>query len=615
MSLLIHPNDPNKMNWIDGKHDFGETVCIDGISATRERFKTKEGLFKEKYIFTNETDFDLFTQKGDIGIYTPFNDNYESADICMTNRCHTHIWCGFNSSYIMALRMGGKAPHLGLFLTQGSLDTYSVERDKNEISNDRGDFILHPTPIHLKPGESFIIEWELFWHNGKEDFYRQIKKYSNYIGIHAEKFTLYKGENMNFCIKANNLTGIEIKCNGRPVQYEINDKHTIKIKYKTERIGKQKFIIKIGGTITKASFMVLPNLMTFAKTRCHFIVNRQQYFSGNSPLDGAYLIYDNEEEGIYYNHQNDHNGGRERVGMGILIAKYLQKNKDDFLMASLRKYIEYVKRELFDIKTGEVYNDIRRNNDHYRLYNHPWISLFFLEIYFLTNSKEYLMYSVKAIKMYYKNGGTQFYPIELPMYEIISALKHENEMDIIQELMSLFKEHADFIIQTGTSYPASEVNYEQSIVSPAANCLLQIYRLTMDDKYLLEAKNQLKILELFNAMAPDYHLHETAIRHWDGYWFGKHRMLGDTFPHYWSGVTGNVFLDYYKITKDEKYYIKAINSIRGTLNLIKADGRASCANIFPFKVNGEKADMYDPWANDQDWGLYFALRLDSEYDS
>lgn len=41
----------------------------------------------------------------------------------------------------------------------------------------------------------------------------------------------------------------------------------------------------------------------------------------------------------------------------------------------------------------------------------------------------------------------------------------------------------------------------------------------------MTVKGRIKVLELFNGMQPDYHLYEAAIRHWDGYWFGKKRYL------------------------------------------------------------------------------------------
>ena len=118
----------------------------------------------------------------------------------------------------------------------------------------------------------------------------------------------------------------------------------------------------------------------------------------------------------------------------------------------------------------------------------------------------------------------------------------------------------------------------------------------------------MEVLDLFNGTQPDYHLYENAVRHWDGYWFGKRELYGDTFPHYWSALTGNVFLLYAQITGDAFYEKRAEDSLRGVLPLIFPDGSASCAYVFPQSVNGISGAYYDPYANDQDWGLYFYLR-------
>ena len=129
-----------------------------------------------------------------------------------------------------------------------------------------------------------------------------------------------------------------------------------------------------------------------------------------------------------------------------------------------------------------------------------------------------------------------------------------------------------------------------------------------EQKYLEEARKQLKLLELFNGKQADYHLFENAIRHWDGYWFGKYECYGDTFPHYWSTLSGDVFASYAQITGDKSYEHKAKASLRGCLNLFFIDGMASCAMVYPDTVNGKKAHYYDPWANDQDWALYYAVK-------
>ena len=46
------------------------------------------------------------------------------------------------------------------------------------------------------------------------------------------------------------------------------------------------------------------------------------------------------------------------------------------------------------------------------------------------------------------------------------------------------------------------------------------------------------LLEAFAGQQPDHRLHEVAIRHWDDYWFGKLKVYGDTFLHYWSTENG-----------------------------------------------------------------------------
>ena len=47
--------------------------------------------------------------------------------------------------------------------------------------------------------------------------------------------------------------------------------------------------------------------------------------------------------------------------------------------------------------------------------------------------------------------------------------------------------------------------------------------------------------------------------------------------------------------------------MRNCLCLFTDDGRGSCAYVYPYRINGEKGQFYDEWANDQDFALYFAL--------
>ncbi len=610
MKELILSNDSYQMNWVEGNIEWGTVICKANLTVDKKSYREGD-IIKEEYTFTNHTNREVFTELTDIKIYVPFNDDYTTAQECMERKCHTHIWCGDDIAYIMALRMGGEAPHLGLVLNKGAIHSYSIERDIERISNDRGDFILHPKPFSLSPKESYVIAWTLFPHNGKEDFYKKIVKYCNrFLDVQAENYVLFSGEDVIVKIKANyNFTKeeVEITQNGKKVDFIIKEQ-TIFIKEASEATGEIKYQISVKGVNTFLRLLVLPNLKELVKARCHFITQRQQYNKLNSRLNGAYLIYDNQDNSLFYSSANDYNGGRERVGMGILLAKYLQTQDDPDVDKSLRHYIEYVKRELVNESTGEVYNDYMCNNKRKRLYNSPWFALFYLELYQLYKRSEYLIVAYKIIVYYYENGGTRFYPIELPIIYIISCMSKENMDKEIQVVMEYFKQHADFIAKTGIDYPRSEVNYEQSIVAPAADILFQVYMLTKNQEYLEAAKKQLKVLELFNGRQPDYHLYEVAIRHWDGYWFGKNKMYGDTFPHYWSSLTGIVYRYYSEVTGNKEYQEKFKKSLRATLSLFYPDGTASCAYVYPATVNGQKANFADPYANDQDWGLYYAWK-------
>lgn len=615
MKELIYPQDKYKMNWIDGNTEWGTVKCELPLDVEVKR-KQEGNVIKEKYSFINNTDKDIFTKLTDIGIYTPFNDEYTTAAECMTNKCHAHIWCGGEVSYVMALRMGGGAPHLGMVLNSGSLGGYSVERDISKMSNDRGDFIMHPSPFSLAPGERYTISWTLFFHCGKEDFYKQAAVHcKKFVDVRTEKYVLFRGEDSNIEIKANFAfarNDVEILLGNNPVHFSIKD-NSVYFKADTGSQGEIKYSICISGVHTYLRLIVMPAFSELVRSRCRFIAEKQQYHNRNSHLDGAYLIYDNEEKTLFYSDAYDCNGGRERICMGILLASYLQSAQDGQAERSLLKYIDYVKRELVDECTGEVYNDYMRDNSYKRLYNAPWFSLFYIELYKLYKKQDYLHTAYKIIMYYYANGGEKFYPIELPSVQIIDCLKAENMISEAAALTAQFIRHADYICDTGTNYPASEVNYEQSIVAPAADILLNVYSLTNDKKYLDAAEKQLEILELFNGSQPDYHLYEVAIRHWDGYWFGKKKLYGDTFPHYWSALTANVYYKYAKLTGIKEYFKKAEAAHRGVLSLFMPDGSASCAYVYPVSVNGEKAGFYDPYANDQDWGLYYMLKYSCKY--
>ena len=101
-------------------------------------------------------------------------------------------------------------------------------------------------------------------------------------------------------------------------------------------------------------------------------------------------------------------------------------------------------------------------------------------------------------------------------------------------------------------------------------------------------------LEAFNGSQPSYYLNEVAIRHWDGHWFGKRELFGDTFPHYWSTITGAVYYYYALCTGDSSYQKRAENVVRNNLCLFFEDGKASCAYMCSLRVDTIRSVPEEP---------------------
>lgn len=604
---IVFSEDPKQMNWLREDFPYAKVKCPPEFSAEVQNEKDGDVLTTTIKVSYNGT-HPYFTNAGSIAVSFPMQDRYTDSVTCRDYRCHTHIFCGEHTSYVMALRMGGAAPHLGMVLTKGSLSDYSVERDLEHLSNDRGCFWLHPSAQEFAQGDTMTLEWKIFPHQGRGDFREKLKSFSQVVLVDAEHYVVYPGEKNEVKIEP----AFEAECvtvNGQKVEKSKQD-GVYHYEFESEKTGEYLLTICADEIKTTCRLLVQERPEVLAEKRCEFIIDHQQYHGKIEELKGAYLSYDNEEKMLACTPENDYNAGRERTGMGVLIARALQQNllKDrEKAETSLLEYRDFYLRELVDAKTGLVCNCTGKDNSFVRLYNYPWAVTFFAECWKLWSRKEDLETAVHIVEKYYELGGDHFYPIEMPVVMLCKELEKAGEQEMLEKTKALFRRHADKMIEIGTAYPAHEVNYEQTIVEPAAELILQVYEVTGEEKYLRGAEQQLAVLELFNGQQPDYHLHETAIRHWDGYWFGKRRVFGDTFPHYWSAENGRTFKRYARLTGNKEYAIRAEHSLRGVLSMFFEDGTATCAYLYPYSVNGQKTDFADPYANDQDWGLCMNL--------
>ena len=535
---------------------------------------------EESYEFTNRTSVEQ--PIWGIGVYTPFNDNYPDAATCVTRRCNAHLWCGGHVAYACCLRMGGAAPHLGLVLREGFIGGYSIEGRGllTGGSNIRGTIVLNANGLTLEPGQSQRIAWTLFWHEGWDNFFAQARQVPAFVDV-ASSYTV-AGPVLP-----------QITCSDTQARIAPPEGDLIKIHYGLTRE-------------TWLRVQQIDDVARLVQQRVAFIRDRQQVRQRRSPYYGALLSYDNDLHAQYLNPQwADQDEGRERIGMGVLLAQSVQRWPDEQTKAAVRLHHRFVRTKLQDTD-GTVFGALHDTSQ--RLYNYPWVAQLHLEMYRAFGDPRYLTDCFNTLRAYYQRGGNAFYAIGIPLLDAVETFLAAGREQYAMTLRADFLRHGDRVVSTGLQIPPHEVNYEQTILGPAVTIALECFLLTRDERYLDGARQVLPALEAFNGRQPDHHLHEIAIRHWDGFWFGGKRMWGDTFPHYWSALTGWAFYRFWQATGDESYRRRGRAILLNNLSAFSNDGSARCVYIYPDAVNGNPARCWDPLANDQDWALVFLLQ-------
>jgi hypothetical protein len=642
--------DPYRLNYVAGRRPFGlpfgrftvrEVTCksfkvkarygYQGLDLTVVRLIEGDTI-TESYTFSNPGSGPLAFAAGTLGIRTPFNDRYEKAATCLKKRCHGHIWCGGSSTYILGEPMNACGSCLGLVLLEGEIFHYAVERRWN--SNDRGDFALLLPAVTFQPGENCTVRWQLKKYTDREEFISTLKSCPGFAFVQAERYSVSAGEQVvctvscthpetvKFIFKEETgvaVTAEEIAGSSKKIVFSIDPSFSAG---SGERDAVEK-VLPIGygsGLTTHLVLQVFDNPLAVIDRRLHFLIDHQQVRDKKSKFYGGFLLYDHETEKTFVEDRcfNDRNAARERSGIITSLLAWLIKGVED--KAVYQKYDEavrlalgFVDREICDDR-GVVYENVGyRKLPFQRKYNYGFYALLYTLAYRYTGADYYLQKTCKILREYYRLGGSRFYAINIPMASLIKLLEqstHRDSPGLLAEMKSYFIDHCNYLLARGTSYPRHEVNYEQSIVAPSVDMLLQGFQISGKEKYLAEAERQLRLLEAFSFIQPDFRMNEIAIRHWDGYWFGKRKMYGDTFPHYWSCLNAAVFARYAQIMQDETFTSRADNILLNNLCLIRG-GRGSCAYIYPYWINGKKGGFFDPWANDQDLLIYFNLTFNS----
>ena len=637
LASLVMNGDADRMNWIEGLECWGEIrtnarridggdgwtgaafrdseklpfkgLCEEGgkvvsvydnglLRAEVVRELTRDAL-KERYVFTNVSQAPLYFGRGDLGILATFNDDYAGADECIRRRCSAHVWCGGGNSWVRAVKMGPFPTELALVLSEGSLDWYSVRRVAAEGSNDRGDIVLHPDPFVLQPGESAAVAWTLAAY-GQGGFDEALLRHGGAV-VEFEQETIFPDEQFQ----------VTIREPGGKVRREVHAPE--------KGVGEYAFEFALAdGRTARASGYCSPALDDLVRARVRFIVANQQCLDEKSPLYGAFLPYDNEDGRQCFSAEwRDMNACRERTAMPIMIAKYLQRHGEDAAARrALDLWEQFALREFFDAGTCVVYDGIGKDPHFKRLYNGPQLIGLWKEMYLLKLEAKYLDWIERSIASFYDAGGTNFYPNGCSFSEELVLLRCAGRD--VSRIERQLREHVANIVRNGVRPPAHEVKYEQTIVAPAVTILASYSALVeRDEKAAALLPDLVDMLSRFNGNQPDHRLSEIAIRHWDGYWFGKRHVYGDTL-HQHSALSARAFLWYARAGGDAAWRRRAEHAYRNVLAMFTPDGRATAAYLLPLTVtmvnrDGSLAEPTrrvfgpDPLANDQDSALYNAM--------
>ena len=94
--------DTTRMEFVELRQD-GQTIVsvyqLGPIHAEVRRLVVPDGM-EESYVFKNTENYPVYFLRGHLGILATFNDSYAAASISETKRCHAHIWCGGENSWI-----------------------------------------------------------------------------------------------------------------------------------------------------------------------------------------------------------------------------------------------------------------------------------------------------------------------------------------------------------------------------------------------------------------------------------------------------------------------------------------------------------------------------------
>jgi len=548
-----------------------------------------------------------------LGIQTPFADVYSSGSEALRQAVHAHIFTGGDWAWAIAQPMDGKGSVLGVSVREGALSAYSIEsRNQYTFSNIRGHIVLQPTDharnpsafggqptFTIAPGEAYQLSWEIGFHENTEAFLAT---------THAPAIIPQLAAPLGHELEITELTSPITSDDPSLIVTHTGLTATVK----ATRPG--VFSLDIGNSRTSVAFH--RSVAEVVRARANYILDFQL-----TPERPALLSYGivpvDTITGITQstNGWSDWTDGSERIGMAILLQQAsvlrLVDDRADTLLAGWALMAE---AHLLDKSATP-----RRGSQDWatpiRLYDSPWLAQFFVDRFRIHYDPHHLDLAARILERAFELGGDRFLAIGFSeaCADVIAALDIDGQAARGKALSDQLVESARHFVGVGEELPEHEVNFEQSIVAPLINLLIDAFCITGDPSLLGEIETRLPWLLAFGGPQPHVRLKDVAIRHWDGYWFGIERLWGDVFPHYWSALTSTVLYRLPKELRSAELDAIALAILRSNMTNYFDDGSATCAFVMPSTVDGRPAHLADRLANDQDWHLSIWLRLADRY--
>ncbi|HLT61811.1 MAG TPA: hypothetical protein VK020_11500, partial [Microlunatus sp.] len=508
-------------------------------------------------------------------------------------------------------------------------------RDSHSSSNVRGHLYLHPTDaarspdafggqpmIELAPGQEYGWSWRLGW-------------YPDLAALHADREPLITVPEVvaevTRPLRLTTTPGTAVTelrgASAGSAHGESGSAHGEGsaggpgLMITADRPGEVEVRAERDGRRARAQLFFHRPLREIVERRVDFIIRRQVARERSDGSAAAFVPYD-RRSGLTTlpSAWADWNDARERVGMPLLLQQARARGwgEAESIDRLLDDHLEFVRSRVV-AADGTVADDSRFPGRH-RLYNFPWYARLFTAEFVRTGAEADLDLAAKIIERYYALGGVKFLAFGLGgiVARLAAELTRIGRPERAAALTASLIDHGRYFVEVATDLPSHEVNYEQSMVAPLLNLMINVHRIDPEAVPAEEIALRLPWLTAFAGDQPDARLRHIPIRHWDGYWFGVERHWGDVFPHYWSVLSAEVFLALPEgiVPAEQRSDLRARGEaiLRSNLINFTDDGWATCAFVYPSCVNGNATHHADPLANDQDWALVVALDHEPVFD-